>query len=107
MTHEEFKEICLREYPKIEGMVKTVKALGVEHVSCDVYADGHISFGIHEKDKWHTSWHGSKSRDGELHIVEYDKDHKAWWPPKCYYDHAIDNDGIEDDIPETAVKSRP
>ena len=41
MTHEEFKEICLREYPKIEGMVKMVKALGVEKVSCDVYADGY------------------------------------------------------------------
>ena len=33
MTHEEFKAICLREYPKIEGMVKTVKALGVDYVS--------------------------------------------------------------------------
>ena len=101
MTHEEFKEICLREYPKIEGMVKTVKALGVEHVSCDVYADGHIHFNICEKKNtsFHTSWHGAVDKDGVLHIVEYDKDHKAWWYPKCYYDHAIDNDGVEDDIP--------
>jgi hypothetical protein len=100
MTHEEFKEICLREYPKIEDMVKMVKALNVEKVSCDVYADGHIDFDISEKDKSsHTSWHSKKVKDGELQIVEYDKDYKSWWAPKCYYDHAIDNDGVEDDIP--------
>ena len=100
MTHEEFKEICLREYPKIEGMVKTVKELGVEYVSCNVYANGMINFDIHEKGKpYHTSWHGSTVKDGELRIVEYDKDHKAWWAPKCHYDHAIDDDGVEDDIP--------
>ena len=101
MTHEEFKEICLREYPKIEGMVKTVKALGVEYVSCDVYADGHINFDIHEKKdaSFHTSWHCAGPHDGELNITEYDKDYNALWAPKCYYDHAIDNDGVEDDIP--------
>ena len=49
MTHEGFKAICLREYPKIEGMVKTVKALGVDYVTCSVYADGHINFDVHEK----------------------------------------------------------
>lgn len=101
MTHEEFKAICLREYPKIEGMVKTVKALDVEYVSCDVYADGHINFDIHEKKdtSFHVSWHCGGPHDGELNITEYDKDHKSWWAPKCYYDHAIDNDGVEDDIP--------
>ena len=51
MTHEEFKKICLREYAKIERMVKTVKALNVDNVSCDVYADGRISFYIREKDR--------------------------------------------------------
>jgi hypothetical protein len=103
MTHEEFKAICLREYPKIEGMVKTVKALGIDYVSCSVYADGHINFDIHEKDSpaFHTSWHCAGPKDGELRITEYDEDHKSWWAPKCYYDHAIDNDpdGVEDDIP--------
>ena len=101
MTHEEFKEICLREYPKIEGMVKTVKALGVEYVSCDVYADGHINFDIHEKKdaSFHTSWHCAGTHDGELQIVGYDKDYKSLWAPKCYYDHAIDDDGVEDDVP--------
>ena len=104
MTHEEFKEICLREYPKIEGMVKTVKELGVGYVVCSVHSDGMINFDVHEKDdrSFHTSWHGSNVNDvkgGELRIVEYDKDHKAWWAPKCYYDHAIDDDGVEDDIP--------
>ena len=101
MTHEEFKEICLREYPKIEGMVKTVKALNVEKVSCDVYADGHINFDIKEKKdpSFHSSWHGTKAKDGEIQIIEFNKNHNAWWAPKCYYDHAIDNDGVEDDIP--------
>ena len=100
MTHEEFKKICLREYAKIERMVKMVKALGVEKVSCDVYADGYINFDIREKDKSsHTSWHGKKGKDGELQIVEYNKDYKSLWAPKCYYDHAIDDDSVEDDIP--------
>ncbi len=100
MTHEEFKKICLREYPKIDGMVKTVKALDVEYVSCDVYADGHINFDIHEKNgSFHTSWHCASDKDGELQIVEYDKDYNALWMPICYYDHAIDDDGVEDDIP--------
>ena len=101
MTHEEFKAICLREYPKIEGMVKTVKALGVDYVSCDVNANGMINFDIHEKKdmSFHTSWHGSMPKDGNLYIVEYDDDHKSWWAPKCYYNHAIDDDGVEDDIP--------
>ena len=100
MTHEEFKAVCLREFPKIESMVKTVKALNVEKVSCDVYAGGHINFDIREKDKSsHTSWHCAIDKDGELQIVEYDKAYNSWWAPKCYYDHAIDNDGVEDDIP--------
>ena len=100
MKHEEFKEICLREYPKIEGMVKTVKALGVDYVSCNVHSNGMINFDIREKDRSsHTSWHCASDKDGELQIVEYDKDYNALWAPKCYYDHAIDDDGVEDDIP--------
>ena len=100
MTHEEFKEICLREYPKIEGMVKTVKALGVDYVSCNVHSNGMINFDIREKDRSsHTSWHCASDKDGELQIVEYDKDCNALWAPKCYYDHAINDDGVEDDIP--------
>ena len=100
MTHEEFKEICLREYPKIEGMVKTVKALGVDYVSCNVHSNGMINFDIREKDRSsHTSWHCASDKDSELQIVEYDKDYNALWAPKCYYDHAIDDDGVEDDIP--------
>ena len=100
MTHEEFKKICLREYAKIERMVKTVKALNVDNVSCDVYADGRISFYIREKDRSsHTSWHCASDKDGELQIVEYDKDCNALWAPKYYYDHVIDDDNVEDDIP--------
>ena len=101
MTHEEFKAICLREYPKIEGMVKTVKALGVDCVTRSVSADGHINFDVHEKkdESFHTSWHIADAKDGELHIVEYDNDRKSWRAPKCYYGHAIDDDGVEDDIP--------
>ena len=100
MTYEEFKEICLREYPKIEGMVKTVKALGVDYVSCNVHSNGMINFDIREKDRSsHTSWHCASDEDGELQIVEYDKDYNALWAPKCYYDHTINDDGVEDDIP--------
>ena len=99
MTHEEFKKICLREYAKIEGMIKTVKALNVDKVSCEVYVDGHINFDIREKDgSSHTSWHCASDKDGELQIVEYDKDCSALWAPKYYYDHAIDDDGVEDYI---------
>ena len=102
MTHEEFKDICLREYPKIEGMVKTVKALGVEYVSCSVYADGHINFDIHEADRktFHTSWHCAGSKDGLIQMTEHKKDGTTWWAPKCCYDHAIGNDeGIDENLP--------
>lgn len=101
MTHEEFKAVCLREFPKIESMVKTVKALNVKRVSCDVYADGHINFDICEKDRSsHTSWHCASDEDGELQIVEYDKDYNALWMPKCFYDHSIDNDAPDDGVEE-------
>ena len=108
MTHEEFKEICLREFPKIESMVKTVKALRAQRVTCSVYADGFIDFTISEGNTkpYHNAYH-TGDEPGWLQIVEYDENRNAEWMPKCYYDHAIDDDGVEDDIPETATKSRP
>lgn len=51
MTEREFKEIYFGEYPKINAMVKTVKALGAVRVSCDVFADGDIIFTIRDKEK--------------------------------------------------------
>ena len=103
MTHEQFKDICLKEFPLIEGMVKKVKALGVDYVSCDVYADGSVNFQIHEKDDkaFHTAWHQSNMAQGELQIVEYDGQGISEWKPACFYDHAIDNDpdATEDDLP--------
>lgn len=94
MTHEEFKAICLTEYPKIEAMVKTVKALGVHKVSCDVYADGHINFDIAEvpAQPKHASYHNSGDDIGRLQIIEWNDEGNAEWKPVCYYDHAIDND---------------
>ncbi len=105
MTHEEFKEICLKEFPKIENMVKTVKALGAQRVTCSVYADGFIDFAISEGNTkaYHSAYHIDDSEAGWLQIVEYDENRKAEWMPKCFYDHSIDNDvpndGVEDDIP--------
>ena len=103
MTHKEFKDICLKEFPLIEGMVKTIKALGVDYVSCDVYADGSVNFQIHEKDdrSFRTAWHHANMKQGELQIVEYDGQGNSEWKPRCFYDHAIDNDPdtTEDDLP--------
>jgi len=99
MTHEQFKDICLKEFPLIEGMVKKVKELGVDYVSCDVYADGSVNFQIHEKDDkaFHTAWHHANMKQ----IVEYDGRGGSEWKPRCFYDHAIDNDpdSTEDDLP--------
>jgi len=103
MTHEQFKDICLKEFPLIEGMVKTVKALGVDYVSCDVYADGSVYFQIHEKDDkaFHTAWHHANMKQGKLQIVEYDGQGKAEWKPICFYETIpeADPDSAEDDLP--------
>lgn len=102
MTYEEFKEICLSEYPKIEQMVKTVKALGLHKVSCTVWADGHIHFDASESGEARfVSYHSSNATPGELVTVEYFKDGSHEWKPVCYYDHAIDNDETIDDLPFT------
>ena len=101
MTHEEFKAVCLREFPKIESMVKAVKALGAQRITCSVYADGFIDFTISEGNTkaYHNAYHTGDSEPGWLQIVEYDENRNAEWMPKCFYDHAIDDDGVEDDIP--------
>ena len=103
MTHEQFKDICLKEFPLMEGMVKTVKALGVDHVACTVHANGTLNFQIHEASdrSFHTAWHQLSMAQGEMQIVEYDGQGKAEWKPRCFYDHAIDNDpdSTEDDLP--------
>ena len=97
MTHEEFKAVCLQEFPKIEGMVKTVKALGVDRISCSVYADGFIDFTISEGETkaYHNAYHTGNSEAGWLQIVEYDENREAEWMPKCFYDHATNNDTQE------------
>ena len=104
MTHEEFKDICLKEFPLIEGMVKTVKALGIDHVSCSVYADGTIHFDVHEKDHetFHTAYHTKQmGKSNGIQIVEFDKDGIAEWKPKCHYETIpeADPDTTEDDLP--------
>ena len=104
MTHEQFKDICLKEFPLIEGMVKKVKALDIDHVSCSVYADGTIHFDVYEKDceTSHMAYHHNRmEKPNEIQIVEFDKDSKPEWKPRCFYDHVIDNDpdATEDDLP--------
>ena len=103
MTHEQFKDICLDEFPFIESMVKKVKELGVRYIRCDVHADGTLDFQVHEADNraFHTAWHHAGMKQGELQIVEYDGQGKAEWKPRCFYDHVIDNDPdtTEDDLP--------
>lgn len=106
MTHEEFKDICLKEFPLIEGMVKTVQALDIDHVSCSVYADGTIHFDVHEKDRetFHTAYH-NKHMDNPMgiQIVEFGKDDNVEWKPKCHYGTVpeTDPDTTEDDLPFT------
>ena len=102
MTREEFKEICLKEFPKIESMGKTVKALGAQRVSCSVYADGFIDFTISEGNTkpYHNAYHTGDSEAGWLQIVEYDENRNAEWMPKCFYDHSIDNDAPDDGVEE-------
>lgn len=103
MTHEQFKDICLKEFPLIEGMVRKVGELGVDYVSCNVYADGSVNFQIHEASdrSFHTAWHQPSMAQGEMQIVEYDGQGKAEWKPRYFYDHVIDNDpdSTEDDLP--------
>jgi hypothetical protein len=105
MTHEEFKAVCMKEFPLIEGMVKTVKALGAQRVTCSVCADGFIDFVISEGNTkaYHNAYHIDDSEAGWLQIVEYDENRNAEWMPKCFYDHSIDNDvpddGVEENLP--------
>ena len=110
MTHEEFKDICLKEFPLIEGMVKTVKALGARRVSCDVWEDGYISFGISTQDNFFNAYHSSTAKKGSLNITAYDikKDpergphfENAKYLPECFYETApeADPDAAEDDLP--------
>ena len=110
MTHEEFKDICLKEFPLIEGMVKTVKALGARKVSCDVWEDGHITFDAITQDKFFTAFHSGKSEKGSLNITAYDvvKDpggrshfENAKQLPECFYETIpeADPDTTEDDLP--------
>jgi hypothetical protein len=110
MTHEEFKDICLKEFPLIEGMVKTVKALGAKKVSCDVWEDGHITFDITTQDNFFTAYHASTAEKGSLNITTYDikRDlerglhfENAKYLPECFYETIpeADPDTTEDDLP--------
>lgn len=110
MTHEEFKDICLKEFPLIEGMVKTVKALGTRKVSCDVWEDGHISFYISTQDNFFTAYHASTAQKGSLSITAYDIKRglegsidfeNAKYLPECFYETIpeADPDTTEDDLP--------
>ena len=109
MTNKEFEEICLKEFPLIEGMVKTVKALNVGCIRCCVYADGSINFCIDESASkaFHTAFHGGNWKPGEIQPIHYDGSGEAFWAPHIHYDAPAADDGVLDDIPETATKSRP
>lgn len=107
MTHEEFKDICLKEFPLIEGMVKTVKALGAKKVSCDVWEDGHITFDISTQDNFFNAYHASTAEKGSLNITVYDVKRdlergmrldNTKYLPECYYE-TIASDETLDDIP--------
>ena len=39
--------------------------------------------------------------------IHYDENGEAFWAPNIYYDAPATDDGVLDDIPETATKSRP
>jgi hypothetical protein len=107
MTHEEFKDICLKEFPLIEGMVKTVKALGAHRISCDVKPDGHINFSIDmEKDNLCFSAYHTENMDaGEawIHTLDTSKagDWKTIKEETIYYETIpeADPDTTEDDLP--------
>lgn len=110
MTHEEFKDICLKEFPLIEGMVKTIKALGVKKVSCDVWEDGHITFDITTQDNFFTAYHAGTAEKGSLNITAYDikRDlergqhfENAKYLPECFYETIPEADPgtTEDDLP--------
>jgi hypothetical protein len=110
MTHEEFKDICLKEFPLIEGMVKTVKALGAKKVSCDVWEDGHIIFDISTQDNFFAAYHTSNAEKGSLNIIAYDikRDlergphfENTKYLPECFYEAIpeADPDATEVDLP--------
>ena len=111
MTNKEFEEICLKEFPLIEGMVKTVKALNVGCIRCSVCADGSINFCIDESASkaFHTAFHGGNCnwKPGEIMPIHYDENGEAFYAPYIYYDVPATDGGVLDDIPETATKSRP
>ena len=109
MTNKEFEEICLKEFPLIEGMVKTVKALNVGCIRCCVYEDGSIDFCIDEiaGKVFHTAFHSGNWKPGEIQPIHYDGNGEAFWAPYIHYDAPATDDGVLDDIPETATKSRP
>ena len=109
MTNKEFEEICLKEFPLIEGMVKTVKALNVGCIRCCVYEDGSINFCIGESASkaFHTAFHGGNWKPGEISPIHYDGNGEAFWAPYIHYDVPATDGGVLDDIPETATKSRP
>ena len=111
MTNKEFEEICLKEFPLIEGMGKTVKALNVGCIPCSVYADGSIDFCISESASkaFHTAFHGGNCnwKPGEIMPIHYDENGEAFYAPYIHYDVPATDDGVLDDIPETATKSRP
>ena len=110
MTHEEFKDICLKEFPLIEGMVKTVKALGAKKVSCVVWEDGHITFDITTQENFFTAYHAGTAEKGSLGITVYDikRDlergthfENAKYLPECFYETIpeADPDTTEGDPP--------
>lgn len=106
MTSEEFKDICLREFPLIEGMVKAVNALGVRRISCDVWEDGHITFSIKTQERFFTAFHSENAEKGSVSITAYDIDKEgrfmnATYPPECFYQSTVEDDTTEDDLPFT------
>lgn len=72
MTYEEFRDICIKEYPIIADKVNAIKEMGIERVSIQIYADGHLDFDIVTRDKHFSSFHVKKAPVGEITPIEYD-----------------------------------
>lgn len=72
MTYEEFRDICIMEYPKIADKVNAVKEMSAERVSIQIWADGHIDFDILTRNKLFSSFHVKNAPVGEITPIEYD-----------------------------------
>lgn len=86
MTHEEFKEACLREFPKIEKMVEAVKSAGLYRVRLTVCADGYICLDYDEPDgSFHDATRIDETENGLFRIVDFTNGKEPEWSPLYNY----------------------